>query len=224
MLGWRRFFRTSSSRWNRSLARSLAAIEGTIILMATGWLVGRWRARKTSPIPPPPSRFSIRYSEPVVGYWRRWATHSSQSQEITSSSGRALTARSGGASLPQPRHWILGRPSQWVSSTRITKALSPALMASPSRSRTPSTRVPLTFVPLVLPRSLRKQTGGLNSIRKWFRERNPSSGTGNWTCDDRPTTNVSWRSKVYSIPEWGPAVTRRTTFIPGSGSDDRRRG
>ena len=39
------------------------------------------------------------------------------------------------------------------------KALVPAAITSPSRSRAASTRSPLTFVPLVLPMSFRRQSG-----------------------------------------------------------------
>ena len=134
------------------------------------------------------------------------------------SPGAAATARSPGASLPQARQRMRGSSAR-VLWTWIRNEDLPAEMVSPSpRRMPPSTRWPLTRVPLVLPMSFNEQMGGLNSIMKWSRDRNGSSTTGKWTCEDRPTTKLSWRSKTYSCPAWGPAVTRRTMFIRGSGA------
>ena len=57
-----------------------------------------------------------------------------------------------------------------------TKALSPAVITSPSRKVTCVTRRPLTLVPLVLPRSIRWQSGGWFSTWKCLRERTRSCG------------------------------------------------
>ena len=68
---------------------------------------------------------------------------------------------------------VPGRPSTWIMKVALA-----GLRSRRRRGAGPvSTRWPLTFVPLVLPRSLRKQSGGLNSIRKWFARQEPSSGT-----------------------------------------------
>ena len=78
------------------------------------------------------------------------------------------------------------------------KVLSPAVITSPSRKVTWVTRRPLTLVPLVLPRSIRWQRGGLFSTWKCF-AKGPGPGSSRiraWV--DRPTVNVSGRSIWYS--------------------------
>ena len=105
--------------------------------------------------------------------------------------GRRRRSRGSGSAESSPRT---------TSTTATTIALSPAAIRSPSLSRARSTRRPLTFVPLVLPRSSRSQEVGLTSITKCSRESSRSSGSENGTSDDRPTANEPWASNAPFQP------------------------
>ena len=93
--------------------------------------------------------------------------------------GRRRRSRGSGAAARPPRLVLDDGHGERALAGRDHVAV-----AEPGRS----TRRPLTFVPLVLPRSSRSQSGGLTSIRKCSRESSRSSGSENGTCDDRPTS------------------------------------
>ena len=227
MLGCFNWLMTDISRRKRSMADRAAADSGTISFSATmrpGLVVPAPGRRP--PSPRGPARGAWCSAGPAAGSRRPRRGRARSSHWIapaTSSPESLATSRSGGASVPQPAQ-VIGIPSEASAADSIRlpvgertsptsrrhpvdphpeDALAGAIW-SPEPSRDRSTRRSLTYVPLVLPRSRSSHRGGLISIRKWSRDSAVSSGIGQWTNRDRPTMNVSWRSKTNVRPLRGP--------------------
>ena len=242
MLGCLSWLMTDISRRNRSIADRVAALSGTISLRATirpGLVVP---GLEDDPHPAPAELADRRCKSGRAG--ARWRPRPGRGRRATGSSRRSRRRRrwprrprrgldaAAGAGEDGRRPGPSGdrRASSAPTSPSTprrprsgsTKTLCPAAILSPGLSRTRSTCLSLTNVPLVLPRSRSSQRGGLTSTRKWSRERAESSGIGQWTNRDRPTMNVSWRSKTNDWPLLGPWTTSKMTRIISPGRTLRR--
>jgi len=93
-------------------------------------------------------------------------------------------------------------------------SVHPTVKTSPSASWTvPSIRRPFTSVPLLLPKSVMKQSSPTHSTRTWLRDAR-MSGTTMSLSELRPI--LTWSSRGYGRPAWGPLRTVTSQRAAGS--------